>query len=274
MAFGSIAIRISSRFQFEAFSAPNHRKPFPTAQSAGQAIAMRNRTIWKAPKVLAVLAATVIVGACSGTTQARNITLTFVRNAQSQADADGVIDTDVPGASLTDEGKGQARQLVHQISRSDIDSIYASPMAEARQTAEPLASELGKRAEIIDGLQSISAGWYNGKPQSMANSTYMVAVTHWLNGDFKNSVPGSISGTDFNNQFTAAVWKIYDSRHSKPVVFSQGTAIMVWTLLNVKNPKSSLLTSHPLPNAGRVVITGNPMDGWTLVDWDGIRNFT
>ena len=49
---------------------------------------------------------------------------------------------------------------------------------------------------------------------------------------------------------------------------------MVWTLLNVKNPKSSLLTSHPLPNAGRVVITGNPMDGWTLVDWDGVRNFS
>jgi len=27
-----------------------------------------------------------------------------------------------------------------------------------------------------------------------------------------------------------------------------------------------------LPNVGRVVITGNPMTGWTLVDWDGIRN--
>jgi broad specificity phosphatase PhoE len=107
----------------------------------------------------------------------------------------------------------------------------------------------------------------------MAPSTYMVAPANWLNGDVTDSIPGSISGTDFNNQFTMAIHKIYDSGHGKPVVFSQGTAIMVWTLLNVKNPKSSLLTSHPLPNAGRVVITGNPMNGWTLVDWDGIRNF-
>jgi hypothetical protein len=57
------------------------------------------------------------------------------------------------------------------------------------------------------------------------------------------------------------------------VVFSQGEAIMVWTLMNVKNPKTALLTSHPLPNIGRVVISGNPTDGWTLVDWDGVRNF-
>jgi hypothetical protein len=43
--------------------------------------------------------------------------------------------------------------------------------------------------------------------------------------------------------------------------------------MNVKNAKDSLRTSHPLPNTGRVVITGNPMTGWTLEDWDGIRNF-
>jgi broad specificity phosphatase PhoE len=237
-------------------------------------MAMRNRTMGKAPKVLAVLAATVIVGACGGTAQARSITLTFVRNAQSQADADGVIDTDLPGPSLTDEGKGQAQQLVHQLAHNNTDSIYASAMAEAQQTAAPLASELGKQVEIVSGLQSISAGWFNGKPESMANSTYMLAPANWLNGDIRNSIPGSISGTDFNNRFTAAIRKIYDSGHNKPVAFSQGTAIMLWTLLNVRNSKSSLMNSHPLPNAGRVVITGNPVNGWTLVDWDGIRNFS
>jgi broad specificity phosphatase PhoE len=236
---------------------------------------MRNRTRWKAPKVLALLAtATVIVGACGGgTPQASSITVTFVRNAQSQANADGVLDTDIPGPSLTDEGKRQAQQLVRQLPRNDVDAIYSSTMAEARQTAEPLASQLGKQVEIIEGLQSISAGWYNGKPESMASSTYMVAPADWLNGDVTNSIPGSVSGKEFNDRFTAAIRKVYDSGHSKPAVFSQGTAIMVWTLLNVKNPKSSLLTSHPLPNAGRVVITGNPMNGWTLVDWDGVRNF-
>ena len=233
---------------------------------------MANRSmIWKGA---AVLAATVIVGACGGSAQARSITLTFVRNAQSQANADGVIDTDIPGPSLTPDGKGQAQQLVNQVSHKDIDSIYSSAMAEAQQTAGPLASELGKQVEVLDGLQSISAGWYNGKPETMANSTYMVAPVDWINGDAQDSIPGSISGKQFNNQFSGAIRKVYDSGHTKPAVFSQGTAIMVWTLMNAKNVKDTLLTSHPLPNTGRVVVTGNPMTGWTLVEWDGIRNFS
>ncbi len=234
---------------------------------------MPNRSVVsKASKVLAVLAATAIVGACGGTEQARSITLTLIRNAQSQANADGIIDTSDPGPSLTADGKGQAQQLAH--AQHDFDSVYASAMAEAQETASPLASELGKRVEVLSGLQSINAGRYNGKPESMASSTYMLAPTDWLNGDVRDSIPGSISGQEFNSQFNTAIRKIYDSGHSKPVAFSQGTAIMVWTLMNVKNPKSSLLTSHPLPNAGRVVITGNPMDGWTLVDWDGVHTFT
>lgn len=233
---------------------------------------MRNRSrIWKAASVLA---ATVIVGACGGSAQAHSITLTFIRNAQSQANADGVIDTGIPGPSLTAEGKGQAQQLVHQAGHNQFDSVYASEMAEAQQTAGPLASELGKQVEVLNGLQSINAGWYNGKPETMSSSTYMLAPADWINGDVQDSIPGSVSGKQFNDQFTAAIQKIYNSGHHNPAVFSQGTAIMVWTLMNTKNAKTSLLSSHPLPNIGRVVITGNPTDGWTLVDWDGIRNFT
>ncbi|SON58685.1 PE-PGRS family protein PE_PGRS11 [Mycobacterium simulans] len=231
--------------------------------------------IWKAHKVLAVLATAVFVGACGGgAPQARTIPLTFVRNAQSQANADGIIDTPVPGPGLRADGKGQAQQLAHQVSRNQFDSIYASSMAADQQTAAPLASEIGRQVEIIPGLQSLNAGWYNGKPDSMANSTYMLAPVQWIRGDVDNGIPGSVSGNEFNSQFTAAVRKIYDSGHNKPVVFSQGAAIMVWTLMNVKNPKESLLTSHPLPNIGRVVISGNPLTGWTLVEWDGIRSFT
>lgn len=223
-------------------------------------------------KAVAVLAAAVVVGACGGgSPQARSITLTFIRNAQSQAESDGLIDTSIPGPGLSADGKGQAQQVAH--AHHDFDAVYASDMADAQQTAGPLAGEMGKQVEVLDGLRPINAGWYNGKPETMAASTYLLAPADWLNGDRQDSVPGSTSGTDFNSRFTAAVRKIYDDGHAKPVVFSQGTAIMVWTLMNAKNGKDSLLTNHPLPNTGRVVLTGNPITGWTLVDWDGIRSF-
>jgi broad specificity phosphatase PhoE len=239
---------------------------------------MRNRTrivIWKAA---AALAAVITVGACSGTPHVRSITLTFIRHAESQSNAQHVINTDIPGPSLTEEGQGQAEQLAHQLSRNNFDGIYVSDMVRTQQTAAPLAHALGKRVEILPGLREIDAGWYNNTSMKRADLTYLLAPAGWLNGDLQDAVPGSISGNEFNDQFTAAVQKIYkaaiDSGKTKPVAFSHAEAIMYWTLINVKNPKDSLATSHPLPNLGRVVITGSPAMGWTLVDWDGIRDFS
>ena len=234
---------------------------------------MRNRTrivIWKAA---AALAAVITVGACSGSPHVRSITLTFIRHAESQSNAEHVINTDIPGPSLTEEGQAQAEQLAHQLSRNNFDGIYASDMVRTQQTAQPLAQALDKRVEILPGLREINAGWYNNTPTKRADLTYLLAPANWLNGDRKDAVPGSISGIEFNDQFSAAVQKIYDSGNTKPVAFSHAEAIMYWTLMNVKNPKDSLATSHSLSNLGRVVVTGSPAMGWTLVDWDGIRDF-
>ncbi|BBZ45685.1 histidine phosphatase family protein [Mycobacterium parmense] len=225
-----------------------------------------------ASKAVAALAVTMVIGACGGPPQQRSITLTFIRHAQSEANASGVIDTEVPGPGLSPEGKEQALEVAHQ--HHDFDAVYASTMTRAQQTAAPLAAEMGKQVEILQGVQEINAGWYNGKPESMAAATYMVAPRDWLNGDRQDSIPGSVSGTEFNERFTAAVQKVYNSGNSKPVIFSHLLAIEYWVLMNTKNAKDSLATSHPLPNIGRVVITGNPMTGWTLEDWDGIRNFS
>ena len=232
---------------------------------------MRKRSmIWKAA---AVLAATLIVGACGGSPQARSITLTFIRHAESEANASGIIDTSVPGPGLSPQGKSQAEQLAHQTHNNNFDAVYASTMARAQQTAAPLAAELHMQVEVLQGIQEINAGWFEGKPVSTAPSTYLLAPADWLRSDVQNSIPGSINGKEFNDRFTRAVQKVYDSGHNNPVVFSHLYAIEYWTLMNVKNAKESLLTSHPLPNVGRVVITGNPQTGWTLVEWDGIRDF-
>ena len=200
--------------------------------------------------------------------------MTFIRHAESQSNAAQVINTDIPGPSLTEEGQGQAEQLAHQLSRNNFDGVYASDMIRTQQTAEPLAHALGKRVDVLPGLREIEAGWYNNTPNKRADLTYLQAPADWLNGDLRDAVPGSISGEQFNDQFTGAVQKIYDSGNSRPVAFSHAESIMYWTLMNVKNPKDSLATSHRLPNLGRVVITGSPAAGWTLVDWDGIRDFS
>lgn len=234
---------------------------------------MPNRTVLC--KAAAALAAVIVVGACSSGPHLRAITLTFVRHAQSESNADGVINTDVPGPGLTEEGRGQAQQLAHQLARNKYDGVYASTMTRTEQTAAPLAKELGEQVEVLPGLREMDAGWYNDTPTSMAAATYLLAPQDWIRyGDRKDAIPGSINGDQFNEQFTAAVQKIYDSGNTKPIAFSSGVSIMYWTLMNVKNPKNSLATGHPLPNIGKVVITGNPATGWTLTDWNGITDFS
>ena len=223
-------------------------------------------------RAAAALVAVTVVGACgSAPPPPPSITLTFVRHAESEGNASGLIDTSVPGPGITPEGGQQAQRAADELRGNGYDGMYASTMVRTQQTAAPLAKDLNEQVQVLPGLREISAGRFEGQPEADAATTYFLAPMSWLQGDRAAQIPDSINGNEFNDQFTAAVQKIYDSGEKKPVAFSHGGSIMLWTLMNVKNPKPSLLSTHPLPNTGHVVIEGNPMTGWTLVDWDGIK---
>ncbi|MBS9534096.1 histidine phosphatase family protein [Mycobacterium sp. M1] len=234
---------------------------------------MTNRTGRILRRAAAALALALVVGGCSSAPHQRTITLTLIRHAESVANADGVIDTTVPGPDLTEKGRTQAQNIAHELQHNRYDGVYASSMVRSQQTAAPLAQELGRQVQVLPGLREINAGWFENKPSSMSDSTYLVAPEGWIRGERTETIPGSIDGNQFNDEFTAAVRRIYDTGDSNPVAFSHGAAIMTWVLMNVKNPRDELMTDHQLPNVGRVVITGSPVTGWKLVDWDGIRAF-
>ncbi len=218
----------------------------------------------------------VLLAACGSSTSAgqRNITLTFIRHAESESNAANVASTVVPGLPLTPAGQEQAATLANKLSGNKYDGVYASQMIRTQQTAAPMAKALGEQVTVLPGLNEISAGWFEDFPISDTSSTLLLGPQGWLKGDRRFGIPGSVNGNQFNGAFTSAVQKIYDSGEDKPVAFSSGLAIMMWTLLNSRNGKNSLLTDHPLPNTAQVVVSGNPYDGWTLVNWDGITNFS
>ena len=126
---------------------------------------------------------------------------------------------------------------------------------------------MGEPVNVQPGLREIEAGQYEGQPESNAKAYLAVPMT-WLQGDRGARIPDSLDGNEFEARFNDAVQHIYESGEQNPVAFSHGGAIMLWVLMNVRNPDPSLLTTKPLPNIGRVVLTGNPSDGWTLNEWD------
>jgi broad specificity phosphatase PhoE len=217
-----------------------------------------------------------LLAACGGQSQpdARNITLTLIRHAESEANAADVASTVVPGPGLTPLGQEQAEKLAGKLSGGDYDGVFASEMLRTQQTAAPTAKALGKQVTVLPGLNEIPAGWFEGIAMKDTSGTFLLGPESWLKGDRRFGIPGSMNGNQFNSAFTDAVQKIYDSGDDNPVAFSSGLAMMVWTLLNARNGKPSLLSDHPIPNVGRIVLNGNPVTGWTLVSWDEITNFS
>jgi broad specificity phosphatase PhoE len=217
----------------------------------------------------------VLLAACSGQPKpdVHTITLTLVRHGQSEANANDIASTTVPGPPLTPAGLEQAEKLVIEFSAYRYDGVYASQMLRAQQSAAPIAKALGQQVTVLPGLNEISAGWFESVSIEDTSGTHMLGPESWLQGDRRFGIPGSVNGNEFNNAFTAAVQTIYASGQEKPIAFSSGLAIMMWTLMNARNGNRELLTDHPLPNASKVVLTGNPLTGWTLQQWDDITNF-
>ena len=80
--------------------------------------------------------------------------LILVRHARPEhiENADGPADP-----PLTDVGHRQARAVAGWLASEHFDALYASPMARARQTAEPLSRLVGMEARVAHGVREYDA---------------------------------------------------------------------------------------------------------------------
>jgi broad specificity phosphatase PhoE len=225
--------------------------------------------------VAATVAATIVLMLATALPAwaAEAMTLTFVRHGESEANAAGVIDTSVPGPHLTELGRQQAAEVAGALAANDYDGIYASSMIRTQETAQPLARRLGQSITVLPGLREIDAGVFEGQSEDsgLGRIGYVAAPIAWALGARFVPLLGSTDGNAFDARVDDAVQAIYDSGDRNAVVFSHGATIMFWTMMNVDNPDLGLILSHPLDNTDVVVITGNPEDGWTLQNWDGVE---
>jgi broad specificity phosphatase PhoE len=209
---------------------------------------------------------------------ADSLTLTFVRHGESEGNASGFIDTKVPGPPLTALGQTQADAvaavLAARNAQNPYDGIYASDMIRTQQTAAPTAAALDKTVVVLPGLHEINAGIFEGQSQDsgLGRIGYVLSPLAWALGARFVPLLGSTDadGNVFEGRVDGAVQTIYDNGDRNALVFSHGATIMFWTMMNVDNPDLSLILSHPLGNTAIVVVTGNPEDGWTLQNWDGV----
>ncbi|MEB3063138.1 histidine phosphatase family protein [[Mycobacterium] zoologicum] len=234
--------------------------------------------------------------------KAQDIVLDLVRHAEDLAPANSRIpfSPEFPGAGISDLGKQQAIDTANQIfgqvgGPGHVAGLFSGPDTDAQDTAVPFAALQGLDPQILNGLVEVDGGIFANQPVlSLGGIYYDVAVVLWMLGLVNAfQIPGAdeYNGVVVNDNYTEAVNAMYTAAVANPVVGDDGNitavgytseaSMMIWTMLNVKNPDPMALVNELIaslqnggspglvPNAGLIQLAGNPEDGWTLVSWAG-----
>jgi len=201
------------------------------------------------------------------------VRLLLVRHGQTSSNTAHLLDTAVPGADLTEQGREQAAALVDLLGADGVGAITASTLVRTQQTAAPLAAHLGLDVGVDDGLREIEAGDLEMRGDQASVERYLDVVASWLAGDLAVAEPGAEDGTAFLHRFDGAVDRAVraaaDAGVGTLVLVSHGAAIRTWAGLRVRNLDAAFVIATGLLNTGVVVLDGGPDDGWTCTTWMG-----
>ena len=93
----------------------------------------------------------------------------------------------MPGVHLNDKGRREAEQLADRLARVPLNRIFSSPMERARETAEPLAKQLGMEIEIAEALNEMDFGDWTGK--RLADLDSLERWRRWNNARSTTQIP-------------------------------------------------------------------------------------
>jgi probable phosphoglycerate mutase len=187
-----------------------------------------------------------------------------------------MLDTRVPGPTLTVEGARQAEKLVHLLSEraidaSEFDSLYVSDMVRTQLTARSLAVEFGITPLIRRGIREISAGELGMRNDDSARKAYLDLVPHWVSGDLEHSVPGGEKGHEFFARFDAVVDHALAEAprdQGRTVGFvSHGAAIRCWAAARSSNISAAFAAENLLNNLDTVTLELNDDSQWIVTSW-------
>ena len=192
--------------------------------------------------------------------------LFLVRHAQSGSNIAHAIDTAIPGAPLTELGLEQAARLAARLADEHFDTVAASPLTRAQQTAQPLADYRGRSVLTLDGLREVEAGDLEMATEDGPIEIYRNAIVAWGTGDLDVQIPGATSGHEFFDRYDAAVLALEDAG-SSAVAISHGAAIRIWIAARCRDVDSAAIADRSLANTGGAIVEGSTAAGWRLAGW-------
>ncbi|MDQ5856197.1 MAG: histidine phosphatase family protein [Actinomycetota bacterium] len=197
--------------------------------------------------------------------------LVLARHGQTTANAEGILDTRLPGHPLTEEGHRQAAELADRLAGEPVVAVYASRALRAQQTAKPIAALHGLAAQVLDGVHEVAIGHLEGRQQPEDHRRLHEVYRAWHCGDLQAAPPGGESGSQVLDRYLTDVATIR-ATHSggTAVLVSHGAATRLAIVALASNVEGAFAEPRYLPNAATVLLEADD-DGWRCLRWDGIE---
>jgi probable phosphoglycerate mutase len=147
-------------------------------------------------------------------------------------------------------GLEQARRLAERLAGEKAHSVYASDLMRARQTAQPVAQQLGLRSITDPALREQSFGQVDGMRVEDIQKQHPQAWAAWLQFQEDYGMPGGETTRQFHTRVMDAVYRLVSAHHGETlvVVTHGGVLDMIYRSarsLGLSGPRQS-----DIPNAG------------------------
>jgi len=163
-------------------------------------------------------------------------------------------------------GLEQARRVAARLATERVRGVYASDLVRARQTADPVAAQLGVGTTTHPDLREQSFGAVDGMRVADIKEQHPTAWERWLRFEEDYGMPGGETTRQFHARVIDAVRRIAaEHRGGAVVVVTHGGVLdMIYRTaraLPLSGPRQSLI-----PNAGlsRVAVRGERIE---IVSW-------
>jgi 2,3-bisphosphoglycerate-dependent phosphoglycerate mutase len=147
-----------------------------------------------------------------------------IRHGESTYNAIGRLQGHL-NVPLSDLGRRQAAALAEACRDSAAEAIYCSPLARARETAEPIAAALGLPVRIEPDLIEIKVGILQGLSREELAEKCPREFTLWRSGDPDYVVPGGESRRALMQRGRAILESIARCDFSRVIVVSHGAIL-------------------------------------------------
>lgn len=138
-----------------------------------------------------------------------SVRIFMIRHGQTTSNVRHALDTELPGADLTELGVQQATEAGQALAAAGARRIIlgSSPAARAIQTADHLGAsftaaegEILGRAEVPN-LQEIPAGEMEMRDDKPSHAEYHTTFGAWLMGDLDRPVRGALNGNQMLGRY-------------------------------------------------------------------------